>query len=83
MWTYQSYQKRKTTVGWPCLEELKSTATCNDRTESCGKGTLGKTKDELKIKKDIELFGVGDNWINLALDREGLSLGCETVLRTQ
>lgn len=71
----EGYQKRKTMIGWPCLEEPKSAATCSDRTESCKKNTFGKTKNALER---CHKKGGGSNRRNLALNREGWKLVCET-----
>jgi hypothetical protein len=30
------------------------------------------------IKKNVKQIGAGSNWKNLALDKEGWKLGCET-----
>jgi len=45
-----------------------------------GKRILGRPRMrwENVVKKDVEQLGGGSNWRNLALDREGWKLGCET-----
>jgi len=45
-----------------------------------GKWPLGRPRIRWEdvIKKDVEQLGGVSNWRNLAVDREGWKLGCET-----
>lgn len=74
MYTYtESYQKRKTAMGWPCLEEQNPMPRAMIKQNPLGKRHLGRPRmrRENVIKKDAEQFGGSSDWRNLALDREG------------
>lgn len=61
--------KRKTTLGWSCLEELRAVIEQNPKE----KKPLGRPRRRWEdvIKKDEGQMGGDANWRNLALNREG------------
>jgi len=66
--------KKKTTIGWPCLEEPKSTARCRlaviEQNPVRKRWLRRPRRCEEVIKNDVLQMGSYSNWGYVAVDKE-------------